>query len=51
MPPDRPDCEDVPMAADCGAPTFVHTGIQTSHAKGGIYVREQEFRRQQTAAA
>ena len=34
--------------AGVDAPTFVHTGIQTAHDKGGIYLREQEFRRQQT---
>ena len=28
-------------------PTFVHTGIRTAHDKGGIYLRESEFRRQQ----
>src|SRR4051812_29567555 len=29
--------------AGVDAPTSVHTGIRTSHDKGGIYRREQEF--------
>jgi hypothetical protein len=30
--------------AGVDAPTYVHTGIHSSHDKGGIYVREQEYR-------
>jgi hypothetical protein len=33
--------------AGVDAPAYVHTGIPTSHAKGGVYLREAEFRAQQ----
>lgn len=29
--------------AGVDTPTYVHTGIPTSHAKGGVYLRETEF--------
>jgi hypothetical protein len=32
--------------AGVDAPADVHTGIPTSHAKAGIYLREREFRLQ-----
>src|SRR4051812_8830131 len=33
--------------AGVDAPIYVHTGIPTSHDKGGVFLRETEFRRQQ----
>jgi hypothetical protein len=33
--------------AGVDAPTHVHTGIPTSHSKGGVFLREREFLRQQ----
>jgi hypothetical protein len=37
--------------AGVDAPAYVHTGIPTSHAKGGIYLREVEFHRQRVTVA
>lgn len=33
--------------AGVDAPVYVHTGIKTSHDKGGVFLREQEFRDQE----
>ena len=35
--------------AELDIPLHVHTGIQTSHEKGGIFLTEEEFDRQQAA--
>ena len=44
-----PRAEDLSFfvrVAGVDVPAFVHTGIPTSHAKGGIYLREQQYQRQ-----
>jgi hypothetical protein len=37
--------------AGVDAPTYVHTGIKTAHDKGGVFLREQEYRRQRSCSS